>query len=830
MTDLPTIDELALGAFLHDIGKLEQRADPDECELPSSSRGLEDTILPTDLQSKKKTHRHALFTDGFFEWAMDQRAWPPHGLDLKKAQVAAIYHHKPDDGRPWTWLVAEADRLSSGMDRKDRDTAQEVDLGHGGTQSYRQTPLRSLATTVKLGLGEPQRAQFAVAPLTPEGLMPQRELDPTTLPAGYQRCRDGFRAGFAELAKTHQNSIALFHEGLIALSERFCWAVPSSTIDQPDVSLHDHALSVAAIATAACAWHQTTGFDLDAVKNRKLLKYRLLEGDLSGIQSTLFRLARQQVKGVNRILRARSFLMGALVEAAALLILRELGLPPYVLLQRAGGKFLMLLPNLPHVEGSVEALRATVDRWLVERYAGDLALNLALGPAFSGEGFLRANWPKTLADLRAAAEAAKLQPLRTVMTQPVLAADYEEGADGHCPACGVRPRKPAYTSTGDDVRCAACHAEHEVGRILPGLKAVLWLPIDDPEPAAFAPFDQLKLLPKNQGARPGAEALSAWGPFFGKDAPPWPVTRRFLANHVPRFRDKEWDEPRFRDVDLELADIDRLEEGAIKTLAYLAREDLEEVDSRLVGRPMLAVLKADVDRLGQVFAQGLGADRTVGRVVALSRLIDGFFTGYLTHLLGTDEFRNVYTVYAGGDDLLLIGPWLTTIRLAQRLHQDFEKFSNANPNLTLSAGIELLDAAEPLNRAVARAEERLEAAKKTGRDRVGLIVKEPIAWTALEGALKHAEWLNERIRDPDHPFSLQLVYKLLHFADLKAKADTGDADAAIWHARLRYHLARAFPDRQRHEEVATRLMDLLGPPGERRPARIPLTIALYRNR
>jgi CRISPR-associated protein Csm1 len=828
MTDLPTIDELGAGAFLHDIGKLEQRADPDERELPPSSRRLEDSILPTDQKSQRKTHRHALFSDGFFEWAMDRKAWPPRGLDLKQAQVAAIYHHRPDEARPWTWLVAEADRLSSGMDRKERDAQQEADLGHGGRARYRTTPLESLVTKVRLDLREPRPASFLVAPLEPDGLFPVRDLERARLPEGYVACRDGFRDGFRRLAAAHAGSVALFHEGLMALSERFCWAVPSSTMDQPDVSLHDHAHSVAAIASAAYAWHAADGSlgDAGRIKDRKLLKYRLLEGDLSGIQSTLFRLARQQVKGVSRILRARSFLMGALIEAAALLIRRELGLPPYVVLQRAGGKFLMLVPNLPAIETTVEMLRCDIDRWLVSRYAGDLALNLALGPAFSGEGFLKANWPQTLAGLRGAADAAKLQPLRTGMTQPVLDADYEEGADGHCPACGVRPRKTAFSAHGV-IRCAACHAEHEIGRILPNLKAVLWAATADPEPAAFVPFDSLKLLPKDEGARPAGNPVSAWQPFGGDAA--WPVTARFVANHVPRFSESEWDAPRYRHVDVELADIDQPETGAIKTLAYLARDDLEEVDGQLRGRPMLAVVKADVDRLGQVFTKGLGEDRTVGRVVALSRLIDGFFTGWLTHLLGR-EFPNVYTVYAGGDDLLLIGPWLTTIKLAQRLNQDFREFSNENPNLTLSAGIELLDPAEPLNRAVARAEERLEAAKESGRNRVGLIVEQPIDWNALDELLRDAAWLNDRIRDPRDPFPLQLVYKILHFADLKARADGGDSDAAIWQPRLRYHLARAFPDRARHEEVAARIMTMLGPAGEPRPARIPLTIALYRNR
>jgi CRISPR-associated protein Csm1 len=112
-------------------------------------------------------------------------------------------------------------------------------------------------------------------------------------------------------------------------------------------------------------------------------------------------------------------------------------------------------------------------------------------------------------------------------------------------------------------------------------------------------------------------------------------------------------------------------------------------------------------------------------------MVDAFFTGHLTHLLKT-QFPNVYTVYAGGDDLLLIGPWLTTIRLARELRAAFARFSASNPNLTLSAGLELIDPSEPLNRAAERVEARLEAAKDAGRDRVCLLVDEPICQSARE--------------------------------------------------------------------------------------------------
>ena len=65
---------------------------------------------------------------------------------------------------------------------------------------------------------------------------------------------------------------------------------------------------------------------------------------------------------------------------------------------------------------------------------------------------------------------AKLSPLSTVSTG-VLGADYDAGADGACPTCGVRPA----TISADDVkRCAACHDEHELGSRLPNAAAVVW--------------------------------------------------------------------------------------------------------------------------------------------------------------------------------------------------------------------------------------------------------------------------------------------------------------------------------------------------------------------
>jgi CRISPR-associated protein Csm1 len=271
------------------------------------------------------------------------------------------------------------------------------------------------------------------------------------------------------------------------------------------------------------------------------------------------------------------------------------------------------------------------------------------------------------------------------------------------------------------------------------------------------------------------------------------------------------------------------------TFAHIAALAREQVDGSPCGRPLLAILKADVDRLGFLFGRGLSADRTPGRVGALSRLLDGFFAGTLPALLRA-RFPHTYTVYAGGDDLLLVAPWRDGIALASALRDRFAEFTAGNPNVTLSAGLAFVHADQPLNRAVKEAEERLEAAKEAGRDRVSLIVEQPLTWPDLARAEAEAEWLNEQIRAD--AFGTTLLHRLLQFADMRARAEAKsnpDPYAALWCPRWGYH-KRRLEDRLAREGkdaqgICERLdMLLRGPMPGQVPARVPITIALWRNR
>ena len=88
------------------------------------------------------------------------------------------------------------------------------------------------------------------------------------------------------------------------------------------------------------------------------------------------------------------------------------------------------------------------------------------------------------------------------------------------------------------------------------------------------------------------------------------------------------------------------------------------------------------DRLGMIFSEGLtDNDYSIGRIFTLSRMMEGFFSGFLQNLL-ENKFTDIYTEYAGGDDLLLIGPWQSIMVLAQKLRENFKSYTCDNPDIS----------------------------------------------------------------------------------------------------------------------------------------------------
>ncbi|WP_135467878.1 type III-A CRISPR-associated protein Cas10/Csm1 [Crenalkalicoccus roseus] len=841
--------EAALAGLLHDIGKLAQRAHADERALREAYggdlAGTEAAILP--LRDGRYTHRHALWSDFAIREAERQRLRWPVEVNGARLAAVAVRHHDPRHDDPADWILAEADRLASGLERKEKDEAEEAQ----GVR-LREREQRALLPAIAIGRGAAPGAMWHPAEeASPEALLP-RPPAPRDQPRCYGRLWADWQAGFLGFGQ-HGLSAHRFERALLGLSERLLWAVPSSTVDQPDVPLHEHARAVAAIAAALTAWHAARGAtEVAAVKDRRTPKFRLAALDLSGIQAALFRLDGRG--GASRILRARSFLMGQTVEAALHLLLGRLGLPFSSVLLNAGGKAELLLPDLPDLDTRLEAVRAALDGWMVAHWQGDLALILAAGPPFAAEQFLPRGQDGAVAEgyrqerakLAAALDAAKLRPLAGwsggFLGTGVIPAPFD-AAHGACASCGVRPAV-AQTPLDGAWRCRVCDAAYRLGQRLP--KAEGFALLEATAEAAEAP-----------AALPGGLRLAPW-PERGAAARASHAFTRAEAGsavfrapaYVPLVAD-----PADRRYDhAGIPAEDRNATGDLMTFAQIGAEALETVErDGIVGRDLLGILKADVDFLGRVFADGLGRDRSPARVAQLSRLLDGYFTERLPWLLSRD-FPATYTVYAGGDDLLLIAPWRFALPLALRLREDFVAFAGGNPNLTLSAGVAFVHPKHPLALAVKEAEEALEAAKTGGRDRLGVFGR-VLRWESLHATLDLAEALNRAVREEHLPPTF--LHRMRWFAARRRLAESAETEAtrpeteprartgrapiredavraADWNPKWRYQEAR-FLDRapsEAREGLRALLLRALPPPCQatEADAEIAMTIALWRNR
>ncbi len=170
-----------------------------------------------------------------------------------------------------------------------------------------------------------------------------------------------------------------------------------------------------------------------------------------------------------------------------------------------------------------------------------------------------------------------------------------------------------------------------------------------------------------------------------------------------------------------------------------------EMAQEAEGINRVGYLRMDVDRLGQIFAKGLGGKQTLPRLAGLSRQMSYFFKVYLNSLakkrqedfidhcqnnnlgvlnnakyLTAGERKNLLFIYAGGDDLFVSGAWNEIIEFAFDVYQCFRAYTGNNPDITLSAGISIDNAKSPLYQAAHLSGEAEDAAKGNGRDSLGL--------------------------------------------------------------------------------------------------------------
>lgn len=151
--------------------------------------------------------------------------------------------------------------------------------------------------------------------------------------------------------------------------------------------------------------------------------------------------------------------------------------------------------------------------------------------------------------------------------------------------------------------------------------------------------------------------------------------------------------------------------------------DLADELSKGVKR--IGVLRADIDNLGKIFKSDSGFGfaakyKSISRDTSLSRNLGRFFTLYLDDLLEDSGLnKSVTVVYAGGDDLFLVGAWDKVIDTAFRINNKLKEYTLGAINI--SAGISIHTPKFPLYR-MAEAAGLAEKAAKSNEGKNSLCI------------------------------------------------------------------------------------------------------------
>ncbi len=674
---------LAMAALLHDVGKVGQRANAD-----SPSEVNKELFCKKDPERRFHTHLHAAWTAEFIERYL-QPLWEGRGSDQVLRWAAA--HHVSSG--PLEAVVAEADRLSSGMDRP-----QNEDRPDHNPAVVALEPV--LGRVSRPDASANQRATFLPArplELQREALFPlpdrPRSLDYPTLWTGLCRDTEALAKGFdARLLEDLDVTLA----ALAFVLERYTWCVPASTISTPrDVSLWDHARSAAAIA-ACIAFDERAETDETYVYDRNDQRYALVCADIAGIQNYLHAL---KSEGARRSLTGRSFYVQLLQDAVARRLCARFDLPLSCALYQGGGKVWLLVPACLVEE--IRGLSEEVDLDLWTETGGLLGFGVGVA-LLSGNDLVDrkvgSKWRKAMQDL----QAARLKRMAGIATHSY---------DGLFAPSGFKryPCEQCDRETDDAQRvCDHCRMTAQVGQRLGKIVAVV--------PARLPrglPVTVPKSLNVSYTLVEGIEELDGCAPLG-------------MSLRLPQ--EEQWRECAKKGVVL-----------SFWPVATSPSEEFLNLAARNPGAPRLAVLRADVDGLGDLFEKGLPREeQSLSRMAALSRAISVFFGGYVRATVQARWSETVRIVFSGGDDVFFVGSFFAMPQVARWLRNEWQAFGGGNPALSLSAGLAVQGPKDPLIATARRALAAVHAAKnvvRNGRkkDAVSLLGHD-LSWKELERA------------------------------------------------------------------------------------------------
>lgn len=722
-----------LAALLHDIGKFWQRASSNRNVLPREVLNLEGDICPKGQQGFA-THIHALFTYAFF---VKYSHIMPESVEINGEKVGlaklSSRHHRRDLNK-WERIIAYADRLSSGHDRRDDEELEDSGQKNNTSYKYKKIPLLNVFDTVYRVRKTEERSYFPLKQLTTDRKsFPLRKASlEDSMEPDYAKLWQAFENEFLLLPKSSSNA---FLRSLEQLLRKYTWCIPSATNSMSDVSLYDHAKTTAVIAV--CLYDGIELVDLpdsiDSLKAEETNRFTLLTGDFSGIQKFIYQISS---KGAAKTLKGRSFYISLLQDVIIERILRVYDLQPSHVLMKTGGRFQILLPaNKELLEDTISFIQEA-NLELRRIYDGVLYLATGYVDFKSNDLFGNGRYSELVSEAYSKIEEDKSKRYAKVIDDAFFRPQKVKGtsADRICHVTGIDLDESEVRELGDG---------------------------DEKLKVSYSVKEQIELGRKLKGARYlvktiGGKGIKPMSNFLKNNYPSDLISYEIL-NSLNTQSIKELKESNARVLEIHtlndtnfldnLGDLDDVSKGFQFYGAAWIPENIEgdkPVEFTDIAKDgqndLMAILRMDVDNLGVMFRDGFSSKDneaekhrgSISRYSTLSSMLDWFFSAYMNNLfaehyssedaldkkLSADNLRNkrpnnhILPVYAGGDDVFLITRWDLAHQVGHHIYDEFKAFTNQHDKLTISGGMYVVHGKYPIHKAAQNAEVAEKDAKK----------------------------------------------------------------------------------------------------------------------
>jgi len=452
---------------------------------------------------------------------------------------------------------------------------------------------------------------------------------------------------------------------LIVLFEKYMWCVPDFTGNKyTDISLFNHSKDVAGISHALF------------LSDKSTTHLNLVVGDIPGIQKYIFDITNQRPA---KILRGRSIFVQILARQLATKWLKKFGLTDLNLIMLAGGKFYILAPDRNDFRDTFNSILFEIEEDMAKEFNYELKFSAGYH-RFNHEELKNkdVSFGQIVSLATRSLEENRYKPWKHIYNftqieeeKTVFPIGFIEGDNEEKLKCRVT-EKPIllerakyltkYEDEGDESAIIVdkqVKIEHEIGRKIPKENA-FYLFNDNEDEKVFS----LKELIKSEKIKEEKLLINA---------------------RLKPLLDEKNIEYLQSTTFLEVASFVSMDEKQVIPFNVIAEKGQ--------GAKYLTLIKGDVDNLGIIMAHGLAGENkdldftSISRTTTMSNQLKYFFSYYLNGFLkewSEKNNTNVYTVFAAGDDLMIISPHSEALPLLYELNNHFENFVCHNPEIHVS--------------------------------------------------------------------------------------------------------------------------------------------------